>query len=521
MTAPGFGEVTTPSVGGGEGVAGSGSTGRLAARGAVWGLLNVVGIHVLFLLATLALVRLLSPRDFGLIDMVAVLVEMVLIAFHWGPSTLTLQKPDLSEDENHGLFWINVALGLVVFLVFLLVRGSMVRFFGQPELEVIVVFLGMGIFIRSFGVQPGALLARRFDTKSLCVVALCSEAVASVVALVMASRGWGWKSLVVRRLLQSSLQSAGHIWASGYRPAFPRARPDWLRFLRFGGAVAAAALLGTFCLSVGKAMVGRTLGPEALGFFARSFFLVTLPFVVVRGAFGRVATPALARSFGRRDDLARIYGVLVEMMAVLAFPVAAGLVAIAPVTVSVLYGRAWLPVVPLVHAMAGFLFVAGFSELAAWAFTARHRLRLQLALQLAFTAGHSLVVVLVSSEGAAAVALVYSVSYLLYVLVAQYVFHRVEGIEAGENLGRILRPLCAAIGMGGLVYASSLFLERVVPGLVLRFLLLVAEGVVAYLVLLRLLLRERIAVYRDLWEGKEGSVLEGIPEAEHVRRSGA
>ncbi|HEX8922694.1 MAG TPA: oligosaccharide flippase family protein, partial [Pyrinomonadaceae bacterium] len=67
--------------------------------------------------STIVLARLLTPQDYGLIGMVAILVNFVVMFQYMGLSTATIQWPELNHQQVSTLFWINMALSTAIMLL--------------------------------------------------------------------------------------------------------------------------------------------------------------------------------------------------------------------------------------------------------------------------------------------------------------------------------------------------------------------------------------------------------------------
>ena len=65
---------------------------------------------VLSTVAAIVLARLLTPDDYGLIGMVAILVNFVGMFQYLGLSTATVKWAELNHQQVSTLFWINMAL---------------------------------------------------------------------------------------------------------------------------------------------------------------------------------------------------------------------------------------------------------------------------------------------------------------------------------------------------------------------------------------------------------------------------
>ncbi|HXM34050.1 MAG TPA: oligosaccharide flippase family protein, partial [Pyrinomonadaceae bacterium] len=107
--------------------------GRTARGGAV----TVISQGLKFLIsmvATVVLARLLTPQDYGLVGMVAVVIGFVSMFKDLGLSTATIQRPEINNAQISTLFWINLALSLGVMLVTAAIAPLIARFYHEPRL---------------------------------------------------------------------------------------------------------------------------------------------------------------------------------------------------------------------------------------------------------------------------------------------------------------------------------------------------------------------------------------------------
>ena len=110
--------------------------GRTARGGAV----TVVSQALKFLISmvgTVVLARLLTPQDYGLIGMVAVVIGFVSMFKDLGLSTATIQRPEITNAQISTLFWINLALSVGVMLVAAAIAPAIARFYHEPRLVLI------------------------------------------------------------------------------------------------------------------------------------------------------------------------------------------------------------------------------------------------------------------------------------------------------------------------------------------------------------------------------------------------
>lgn len=65
--------------------------------------------------------------------------------------------------------------------------------------------------------------------------------------------------------------------------------------LRFGGTITANSLIVYLGYKLRKVLLGRILGPEALGLYGRAYQLASMPTDYLNGGIGSVAFSALSR----------------------------------------------------------------------------------------------------------------------------------------------------------------------------------------------------------------------------------
>ena len=90
--------------------------GKRSARGGVVTLAAQICKFGLSMSSAVVLARLLTPQDYGLIGMVAILVGFLGMYQYLGLSTATIQWADLKHQQVSTLFWMNVALSAAIML---------------------------------------------------------------------------------------------------------------------------------------------------------------------------------------------------------------------------------------------------------------------------------------------------------------------------------------------------------------------------------------------------------------------
>ena len=83
------------------------------ATGIKWSLASQGGRQVVRIVTLIALTRLISPRDFGLMSMALVVVAFLELLRDMGTSDALIQTRRLTARLFSTMFWANVAFGLI------------------------------------------------------------------------------------------------------------------------------------------------------------------------------------------------------------------------------------------------------------------------------------------------------------------------------------------------------------------------------------------------------------------------
>src|SRR5436190_2618318 len=124
------------------------------------------------IIATAILARLLSPKDYGLIGMVAVATNFIVMFKDLGLSQATVQKSEISPQQISTLFWVNLTLSVITMVVAVLLAPAISWFYGDTRLTLITIVSATGFVIGGLTVQHEALLKRQMRFVALSAVAL-------------------------------------------------------------------------------------------------------------------------------------------------------------------------------------------------------------------------------------------------------------------------------------------------------------------------------------------------------------
>ncbi|MGH9550167.1 MAG: oligosaccharide flippase family protein, partial [Terriglobales bacterium] len=237
-------------------------------RGAIARLVGQAVKSLVRLGMVVVLARLLSPSDFGLVAMVTVVTGVLDIFATGGLSAAAVQKAEISDAELSTLFWINIAIGVLLGLICLAAAPALSVFYNEPKTSLVIFAIAPAFVINATGVQHLALLQRELRYVTLAVIEVGSELVTTAVAIGMAIAGCGYWAVVASAITGPLIVTVGAWVTSGWLPGRPQPLRDVRAMLRFGGTITLNALIAYVAYNFDKVLVGRYYGPGMLGIYS-------------------------------------------------------------------------------------------------------------------------------------------------------------------------------------------------------------------------------------------------------------
>jgi O-antigen/teichoic acid export membrane protein len=317
------------------------SLGQRAARGGAFTMISQVVTFVISLGATAVMARLLTPQDYGLIGMVAVLTNFVSMFKDLGLSTATIQKDQITGDQISTLFWLNVALGAGVMAVAAALSPIVAWFYGDRRLLAITLVTSIGLLISGLAVQHEALLRRQMRFLVLSVISLASVIVGYIVGITFAWFRFSYWALVFSQLGLVAFNTIAIWCACRWRPGWPRLGSGVGSMVRFGGNLTGFTIINYFSRNLDNLLIGRVWGAFQLGIYSRAYQLMMVPIDQVNTPITSVAVPALSRLNDRHADYRKAYLRMIEKVAILTMPGVALMIGCSDWVIRIVLGPQW------------------------------------------------------------------------------------------------------------------------------------------------------------------------------------
>lgn len=401
----------------------------------------------------LILARLLTPREFGLIGMIAIFTGFATIFGDLGLGAAIIQKLEITFLHIVSVFWINVLVGVLLTAIFIGFAPVISKFYGEPILYSLTILIAFNFLIRSFGVVPGNILTRDLKFKELALANIISILISGIVSIFLAWKGFGVWALAWQGIIASIILTLGYIIFCKWRPEF-KFNYSYLKELTgYGANLLGHSTINYWLRNLDSLLIGKFIGSTELGLYTRAYSLMLLPLNNISAVIGRVMFPVLTKLQNDLVQFKQVYLQVTRLIALITFPLMFLLFVISEPLILIIYGEKWEGVIPIFKYLCLVGLVQSIVFPVAWIFQAIGRTDIQFRLTLGL--GVLFVTAMLIGINFGLMGIVYA--YIIISLPSAYLNLKYAGKLINLNLNEIMKVL-KYIFIAGLLMATGLYL---------------------------------------------------------------
>lgn len=302
--------------------------------------------------ATLIIVRLLAPHDYGLFAMTQTVLTALNFLNGYSYASSLIQQKQVSERQIGQVFgMLLVSNGLLAAAQFLLAPLA-AAYYGQPVVADILRVQAIIFLTMPFIALPSELLARSLNFRNQALISLVCTCLGAGVALLLAWHDYGVWALVWAPIATFVTRAIGLslAWGKLIRPVFDFRGAG--KMLGFGATLTLCQMFWIVQSQSDIVIAGRHFSTHDLGIYSEALFLT----LIFTGRFlpplNEVAFPAYSELSNRGEKLGPAWISTARMIMLIAAPFYIGLSLVAGPLVTTFFGPKWLEMIPVVAGLA-------------------------------------------------------------------------------------------------------------------------------------------------------------------------
>lgn len=325
---------------------------RRAASAAWWSTLEILVRYGVQFLVMVALARLLTPNDFGLIAMLLVFTSIGTLLVDSGFGAALIQRQQTTADDETTVFIFTVGVSIIAAAILVFTAPAIAAFFHQPKLIDLTRVMAVVLPLGAFAAVPDALLTMKLDFKARARAEVIASVCSGFVAVILALRGFGVWSLVWQGIISIGLRGL-LLWRySGWRPRGRYSGASFRNLFGFGSYMLLSGLLNTVGMRIQSLMIGRLFDSRELGFYTLAQNTQSAPASFMGRVLNRVGLPVFSTIAHDSKRLLTALRASLRMAMFMFVPCMVGIAIVAKPLIELAYGSRWLLAAPILSVLS-------------------------------------------------------------------------------------------------------------------------------------------------------------------------
>ena len=315
----------------------------------IWRFSERIGAKLISVVVNLILARILAPELYGTVAIVLVFTEILQVFVESGFGTALIQKKDADDLDFSSVFFFNLAMSVLLYVLLFAFAPLISRLYGRPELLKIIRVVGLILIIAGVRNVQQAYVSRNMLFKRFFFSTLGGTVVSAVVGIFMAVKGFGVWAYVTQYLLNNLVGTLILWFTVKWRPVARFSLERLKGLFSYGWKLLVSSLLNIVSDKLRPLIIGYRFSPADLSFYNEGLLFPNLIVDNVNSSIDSVLLPALSQQQDSAEQVKTMTRRAIQISSYIMWPLMIGLFVCAEPLVSLLLGQDWLPCVPFVR----------------------------------------------------------------------------------------------------------------------------------------------------------------------------
>lgn len=316
---------------------------RTVISGAKWMSISTIVTSLVAILRLSILAHFLEKSDFGIVAILTFIHGLTIMFSNMGFATVVLHKQDLKKSEFSSLFWIQMLVYAVLYLVMICFTKPIAIFYSEPLLNILLPLSLVDLFFTAFGTLYEAVLQKDFQFRVIAIRNITSNILSLLLAVLMAIMGFGVYTLVISTLFASLFLAVWNfiIGQKFLKLQFHCSIKEVSPLIKIGLYQTGTSIVDYFCSKLDVLIIGKLLGLEILGVYNLSKELIFKFIQGINTIVNKVMSPVFSKIQNNIDLLRDNYCTTLSKLTSLTFAALTLIAALSTQIVCVLYGSSY------------------------------------------------------------------------------------------------------------------------------------------------------------------------------------
>ncbi|MBR1815761.1 MAG: lipopolysaccharide biosynthesis protein [Lachnospiraceae bacterium] len=298
---------------------------------------------------TLCLARLLMPKDYGVVALALIVINIAEVFTVAGFGNALIQKKDADDLDFSSVFYFNIFFSVILYFLIFISAPLISGFFDNPELSKVIRVLAVRVPVAAVNSVQQAYVSRNMMFKRFFWSTFFGTILSGIIGIFMAFKGYGVWALVAQYLINAVVDTIV-LWITvHWRPKLVYSFDRVKTMFSYGWKLMVAGVIDEACIEIRNIFIGKIYTTEDLAYYTNGNLYPQAITSGINTTISSVLFPTLSKE---QDDAARVKSMTrraVSISSYIMWPVMLGMAAVAPCFVKTVLSDKWLPCVPYIQ----------------------------------------------------------------------------------------------------------------------------------------------------------------------------
>ena len=314
-----------------------------------WRFLERCGAQGVSLIVYIVLARKLGPSVYGTVAIVSVFMMILQVFIDSGMANALIQKKDADDLDFSSVFWFNIAMCSLLYLLMFTAAPLIARFYHMPELTSIVRVLSLMLIISGVKNVQQAYVSKNLLFRNFFFSTIGGTVIAAAVGISMAFMGFGVWALVTQMLVNAAADTA-ILWITvKWRPTKLFSFTRLKGLFSYGWKLLASGLLETVYNELRQLIIGKLYNESDLAQYNQGQKFPQIIVSNINTSIDSVLLPAMSMAQDDPDMVRKMTRRAIMTSTYIIMPFMMGLAVCAEPAVRLILTEEWMPCVPFLR----------------------------------------------------------------------------------------------------------------------------------------------------------------------------
>lgn len=315
----------------------------------IWRFLERCGAQGVTFVVSIVLARLLDPSVYGTVALVTIFTTIMQVFVDSGMGNALIQKKDADDLDFSSVFYFNMAVCSVLYLMMFFAAPFISAFYKMPDLTPVIRVLSLILIISGVKNVQQAYVSRNMLFKRFFFSTLGGTIGAGVVGIAMAYKGYGVWALVAQMLFNTAVDTT-ILWITvKWRPKKMFSLERLKGLFSYGWKLLISSLIDTVYIDLRQLVIGKIYSKEDLAHYNQGDKFPKLIVTNINTSIDSVLLPTMSKAQDDPEAVKNMTRRAIKTSTYIMMPLMVGLAVCAEPLISLIMTEKWLPCVPFIR----------------------------------------------------------------------------------------------------------------------------------------------------------------------------